>query len=499
MNRLGSCTRLALALALLAGAPAWGQHQHPPSATPAPAPQPAAPAPAASPTEPETGEGKSPPSAGPQHPPDAHGQPADHGAMPGMEGMPGMASMEGMHGMHGMDALFGPYAMTREASGTSWQPESSPHEGLHWSHGPWQLMTHGYAVLIHSDQAGRERATKTFGENMLMTMASRPLGPGRLGLRAMLSAEPWTVGKAGYPLVLQTGETADGVTPLRDRQHPHDLFMELAASYSLPVGRDGSVFLYLGEPGEPALGPPAFMHRFSGLDNPEAPLAHHWLDATHISYGVVTLGWVRGGWKLEGSAFNGHEPDPKRTDLDAPKLNSYSFRASFQPAPNWSLQASAGHLSRPEQLEPGVDVTRTTASAMYNRPLAAGNWQTTLAMGRNDRNPGKATVALLLESGASFAGRHTLFGRVERLDNDELLGNGKVAAVGKLSLGYIYDALAVDKLKAGAGLVGSVARVPPALDPRYGSRTLYSWMAFLRLKLTGPPMDASMHMPAKAP
>lgn len=411
-----------------------------------------------------------------------------------MQGMPGMEGMEHMHEMPGMAAFLGPYAMTREASGTSWQPESAPHEGLHSNRGPWQLMTHGYAMQTYSDQAGRERDTKSFSENMLMGMASRQLGPGRLGLRAMLSAEPWTIGATGYPLVLQTGETADGRTPLRARQHPHDLFMELAATYSLPVGRDHSVFLYVGEPGEPALGPPAFMHRFSGMDNPEAPLSHHWLDSTHIAYGVVTLGWIRGDWKLEGSAFNGHEPDQQRTDLEAPKLNSYSFRASYQPAPNWSFQASVGHLMSPEQLEPGVNTTRSTASVMYNRPLPAGNWQTTLAWGQNDRSPGRTTNALLLESGLAFAGRHTLFGRVERLGNDELLGTGQVATVGKLSLGYIYDALAVKVLTAGIGVEGSVAGVPRELLPHYGSQTLYSWMTFLRVKLTGPPMDHAMHM-----
>ncbi|HXO20862.1 MAG TPA: hypothetical protein VOA87_13180 [Thermoanaerobaculia bacterium] len=407
--------------------------------------------------------------------------------MPGMEGMAGME--HGQHAMGGMHALLGPYPMTREASGTSWQPESSPHEGLHAASGPWQLMAHGYAMLIYSDQAGLSRDTKSFAETMLMGMASRPLGEGRLGFRAMLSADPWTIGRAGYPLVLQTGETANGVTPLIDRQHPHDLFMELAGTYSLPVGADGSVFVYLGEPGEPALGPPAFMHRFSGMDNPEAPLSHHWLDSTHISFGVATLGWVRGGVKLEGSAFNGHEPDQNRANVESPSLNSYSFRASWQPAPNWSAQASFGHLRSPEQLEPGVDADRTTASVMYNRPLAGGNWQTTFAWGRNDRHPGRGTDAFLLESAASFGGRHTLLGRVERLDNDELIGNGAVARVDKLSAGYIYDLLDASKggpLRGGIGLLGSVARVPPELEPRYGSRTLYSWMAFFRLRLQGP-------------
>jgi hypothetical protein len=410
-----------------------------------------------------------------------------------MPDMPGMAGMEGMHGHASMHALLGPYGATREASGTSWQPESTPHDGLHWATaGPWQVMTHGYAMLIGSDQAGQPRNTKVFSENMLMTMATRPLGDGRLGLRVMVSAEPWTIGTSGYPLVLQTGETADGVNLLRDRQHPHDLFMELAATYSLPIGTDRSVFLYLAEPGEPALGPATFMHRFSAVDNPEAPLSHHWLDSTHISYGVVTLGWVGQDWKLEGSAFNGHEPDQNRTNIEEPRLNSYSFRASYQPDPNWSMQVSGGHLSSPEQLEPGVNITRLTASVMYNEPLAAGNWQSTLAVGRNDHTPGKDTTAVLLESGLGFAGRHTVFGRLERVENDELLGNGDVATVGKLSLGYIYD-VCITTLRTGIGAVGSVGRVGSDLESRYGGRTLYSWMAFLRVKLSGSGPGGGMH------
>jgi hypothetical protein len=416
--------------------------------------------------------------------------------MPDMPGMPGMAGMDHSHGMS-MHAMLGPYGMSREASGTSWQPESTPHEGLHTDRGPWQLMLHGDAMLVYSDQAGRSRDTKTFSENMIMGMASRALGEGRLGLRAMLSAEPYTIGRSGFPLVLQTGETANGVTPLVDRQHPHDLVMELAATYSLPVGEKSSVFAYLAEPGEPALGPPTFMHRFSGMDNPEVPLAHHWLDSTHISFGVATLGWISGAWKLEGSAFNGHEPDENRTNIESPRLNSYSFRASFQPAPNWSLQASFGHLDSPEQLEPGVNSNRATASAIYNRPLADGNWQTMFAWGRNDRNPGRATNALLLESAASLGQRHTLLGRLERLENDELIGNGQVATVQKLSLGYIYDVLHASPLRAGVGVLGSLSRVPQDLVPRYGSRNLSSFMLFLRLRLTGPsmePTDSSMKM-----
>jgi len=397
------------------------------------------------------------------------------------ESMPGMEGHE-MHGMHEMQGMLGPYNLTREASGTAWQPESSPHEGLHAMRGPWALMAHGFASLIHDEQDGPRGGRKTFGENMLMGMASRPLGPGRLGLRAMLSAEPWTIGRGGYPLLLQTGETANGVDPLVDRQHPHDLFMELAATYSVPVGTDGSAFVYLGLPGEPALGPATFMHRFSGMENPEAPLGHHWLDSTHITYGVATLGWIRGGLKLEGSVFTGREPDQEREGIESLKMDSWSLRASWNPAPDWSFQLSRGHLVSPEQLEPEVNTDRTTASAVYNRPLAEGNWQTTLAWGRNEKDPGEATDSFLLESAATF-GRHTLFGRAERQANDELEGHGgRVANVGKVSLGYIHDAFRSDSAKAGIGVLGSLALVPSELEDSYGDSPL-SWVAFLRLRI----------------
>lgn len=412
--------------------------------------------------------------------------------MQGMQDMNGM-DMEGMHhGMHAMRGMLGSYSMSREASGTSWQPESTPHMGYHAMWNGWDVMTHGFANLVFDHQGGPRGGEKTFSENMLMGMASRDLGDGRLGLRAMVSAEPWTIRAQGYPLLLQTGETANGVTPLIDRQHPHDLLMELAGTYSVPVGAHDSVFLYTGLPGEPALGPATYMHRFSGMDNPEAPIGHHWLDSTHVTFGVATLGWIHDGIKLEGSIFTGREPDQNRTNFESPKMDSWSLRASWQPAPDWSFQVSHGYLHSPEQLEPDVDDRRTTASAMYNRPLPMGNWQTTFAWGRNDRTPGTSTNSFLLESAAT-RDRHTLFGRIERQQNDELFGDagapppvdvraGRVFDVGKVSLGYIYDFLHHDNLRTGVGLLGSVTFVPSELKDVYGDDPV-SGMAFLRVRM----------------
>lgn len=387
---------------------------------------------------------------------------------------------------HTMQGMYGPYSMTREASGTSWQPESSPHEGIMAMPGEWMTMIHGDINLIYDHQGGPRGDTKTFSSSMLMMMGQRPLGEGTLGLRGMVSADP-LMGKDGYPLLLQTGETADGQTPLIDRQHPHDLFMELAASYSVPITTSSSAFIYAGLPGEPALGPPAFMHRFSGADNPEAPISHHWLDSTHITYGVVTLGYIAGEFKLEGSAFRGREPDQNRYDIETGKLDSASVRLSYNPGRDWSLQVSRGHVESPEALEPDVNINRTTASVMYNRSFGANNWQTTLAWGRNAASTGTTTNSTLLESTVSFSKTHTVFGRVERAGKNELFDHSSPLAdetfrVGKLSLGYIYDFPAAGHFRVGIGGLVSKYSLPGELEPVYGSDPT-SYMLFARVKI----------------
>ncbi len=384
-----------------------------------------------------------------------------------------------------MTGAFGPYAMSREASGTSWQPDSTPHEGVDFMAGDWMLMAHGYADFIYDKQGSGRGNDKAFSASMAMLMAQRPIGDsGTLGLRAMMSLDP-LMGANGYPLLFATGETANGRDPLVDRQHPHDLFMELSASYAYALSDSSSVFVYGGLPGEPALGPSAFMHRFSGMDNPEAPITHHWLDSTHITYGVVTAGYVQGSWKFEGSAFRGREPDQHRYDIEGPKLDSVSARVTYNPAPNWSLQTSWGYLKSPEQLTPNVNENRITASATYTRPFGENIWATTFAWGRKMNNPGHDLDGFLLESEVVLDDTHTFFGRVERVAEDELFEGssplqGRVFTVDKISLGYIRDWKVAGHLKFGLGGLVSRYDYPAALNRAYGDPT--SFMVFLRLK-----------------
>ena len=382
-----------------------------------------------------------------------------------------------------MTGALGPYRVERESSGTSWQPDASEHEGLHITRGDWMIMAHGVVNLVYDHQSGPRGDDETFASGMLMGMARHPLGHGTLQFKAMVSPDP-LMGRSGYPLLLASGETANGRDRLIDRQHPHDFFMELSASASQNLGPNSSVFLYAGLPGEPAFGPPAFMHREAIMDSPEAPISHHWLDSTHISFGVVTAGLVVGDFKAEMSRFNGREPDQHRWDIETGPFDSTAARLSWNPTRTLALQGSWGRFIDPEQLEPGVDQTRWSASALWANEIAPG-WKmaTTLAWGRKtvDHHHDDAYVA---EASVRHSG-WTLFGRAELIDNRELIqaGVGPAYRVGKVSAGAVRDFGLTEHLSFGAGGLVSVNFVPDGLSSAYGGNSPLGAMAFARLKL----------------
>ncbi|HWQ32315.1 MAG TPA: hypothetical protein VNQ79_05485 [Blastocatellia bacterium] len=325
------------------------------------------------------------------------------------------------HAMTGMLSTVtgGPFRSMRAlGSGTALQPASTPVAAWHSMRGEWMLMLHGNLRLTYNRQGGPRGVGKAESENWLMLMAERQAGPGRLMLRAMMTAEPLTAPHGGFPQLFQTGETYRR-RPIIDAQHPHDLVMELAASYTVPLSERVSVQLYGGPVGEPALGPVAFMHRASAIENPAAPLGHHWQDSTHITHGVVTGALVAGRFKFEVSGFHGAEPDEDRVGIEFGRFDSYSFRAWVTPARNWAMQFSYGHLKKPEAIEPG-DLERMTASVSYNRPLRNGNWASTLIWGRNSETHGDSN-AYLLESTLNFLTRNHLYTRLELLDKRGLL------------------------------------------------------------------------------
>lgn len=408
----------------------------------------------------------------------------------GMEagGQPAMSGMDEPDDS-GMASQLGRYPASREGSGTSWQPEATPLHGQRWEAGEWRVTAQGFANAVYDRQDSRRGDEETFVNSLAMLMASRPALGGMLGFRAMVSLDP-LMGDDGYPQLFQIGGSANGATPLVDRQYPHDAVMELSATHSHHLGEDSVVFIYAGLPGEPALGPSAYTHRFSGWRNPEAPLTHQWLDATHVTFGVVTLGASRGAWKVEASSFNGREPDDSRWNVETRKLDSWSTRLSYQPTPNWTFEISHGDLDSPDALEPDTSVQRHIASAIHHMKLGGGDMQTTLAWGRNDeRSPAgkKALDGVLLESAYVLNDKHTFFGRFDRVENDELFAAGSPLAgqayrINKLSLGYLYDVARTGPVAWGIGGLVSGYEMPSALEASYGDRPR-SYLVFLQGRL----------------
>ena len=417
--------------------------------------------------------------------------PATGSDMAGMEMSDPLAGHAGHGGaMHHGAGQLGPYPATRDASGTAWQPDSAAHDGLHLPVGGWTVMAHGEATLVYDSQGGPRGHVETVVLSHLVLDAQRPLAGGTLTLKGLFSLDP-LIGQEGYPLLLQTGETGDGRRRLIDRQHPHDLIGELAAAYSHPLGAGVTGFVYGGPAGEPALGPPVYLHRAAGFADPETPIDHHWLDSTHLVFGVVTGGLVAGGWKLEASSFRGREPDEHRYDIEEPGLDSWSVRLSWNPAPDWSLEVSRGHLHSVEQLEPEDDQDRTIASAVYNHAFRGGNFQTVFAWGRMDQyartgGPTTTSDAYLLES-VLTRGRDTVFGRFETVGKDEFFrigepGDGTFHTVSKISIGYQRAFELPAHLATDVGGLFSKYVIPRGLDSTYGSDPV-SFMLFTRLRL----------------
>ncbi len=433
------------------------------------------------------------------------------GQMPGMDMSRMNMNMSPLMVMNGNDMAIrvgssdtNVMSMGAMGSGTSWQPSSGPMHMHHKVAGDWLLMFHYNLVAGMNRQGGPRGVTKLDSQNWLMPMAYHKLGRGTVQLRGMFSFEPFTFPPGGSPLLFQTGETYKG-QPLIDKQHPHDLFMELSAQYTLPIGEHGTWFTYFGYPGEPALGPVAFMHRMSASENPSATLAHHLQDSTHISFGVLTTGFSYRWLRLEGSIFNGREPDENRYNFDAHKWNSRSARLWIMPNSNWAFQVSHGFLRSPENQEPDVDIRRTTASVQYNKSFNRGNWASAIVWGRNHvSSPGEIhhLNGYTAESTLNFRDKNYLYTRLELVDKDDLLGTADRALlgitqdhpsfrIGAYTFGGARDLWNTDKVSFALGSDFTFYSKPSILDRIYGTNPV-SWKLFFRIRPAKMDMT-SMH------
>ena len=371
-------------------------------------------------------------------------------------------------------------------SGTSRLPANDgPMHGLHLMSGDWMLMLHGSLSVQYTKATGPHGDDKVYATSMAMLMAERGTSWGRIQFKSMFSHEPLMKAE-GYPNLFATGETAGG-TPLVDRQHPHDLFMELAARIDVNIADNASLFVYGGPVGEPALGPSAFMHRGSAQYNPEPPITHHWFDSTHITNGVATVGLATSHLQLEGSIFTGREPDEHRWNIEKQRFDSWSVRATWNPSPQWAVQASYGQLKQPEfNVEPGVDQHKTIVSLHYanGRGLTA-----MLGFAAKKQVPGDTTTAWLGEANWDLDRHNSVFGRIENVANNELFPDhthplhDQTFRVSKFQLGYARRIpLGPFELALGGSLAAFAK--PAALDAFYGRHPV-QYTLFGKLTLKG--------------
>ncbi len=366
--------------------------------------------------------------------------------------------------------------LQHSVSGTSLEPESSAPSMLMRMSGKWMEMLHGEVNVAEQQQSGPRGRDKLLSVNWVMTMVQRSTAHGQWTFVSMLSLEPATITGRYYPELFQQGETAFGKA-IVDGQHPHDLFMELAAIYDLKVGDRGVATIYAAPVGDPAMGPVAFPHRMSAESDPLAPLAHHLQDSTHIAYDVVTGGLTWGPARIEASGFHGREPGENRWTIEAGSVDSWSARITAALSRDWMAQYSVGHLHSPEALHPGEDVLRQAASVSAHHNWPAADIDATAVWGRN-HTVGTVVNAngYLFEAEMRLRARQSIWTRIENDDRTtDLLGaeappeESVVGRVQAYTGGYAHRIWKSGWSAVEMGAQATVYDTPPRLHEFYGS------------------------------
>jgi hypothetical protein len=411
-------------------------------------------------------------------------QDEDHSSMPGME-MPAMKTV--YMNAPGMSLMM-------LSSGTAMNPQAWPMPMLMKSVGSWNAMFMAQAFIDDIQQSGPRGGDKLFSTNWFMADAEHRVGSGgAFQVQLMFTLEPATITDRRYPLLFQTGDTAFGKT-IVDGQHPHDLIMSLGFQYALALSENTTLEVYFAPVGDPALGPVAYPHRASAMELPQATLAHHWQDSTHIADEVATVGIAYRKIKLEASGFHGSEPDENRWNIDSGPINSWSTRLWFFPTRNWAAQVSVGHLAHPESLEPG-DQTRATASLAYSKPMPGGSWSSSLIWGRTHSTYTKRNLnSYTVESVLPIRRKNFITGRIELVDKHELFDEqpdteefvdvhyGSTFRIGAYTIGYTRDIDLFRNIETGIGANIETYSLSAAIKPYYGEHPI-GGNVFLRFRL----------------
>lgn len=383
--------------------------------------------------------------------------------------------------------------MSRNSSGTTWQPDASTIYGIMKMTKKWSFMLQGSIFVRYNYQDISKQTNRSDSlqdrfdaPNWIMIMGNRKIKKrGLFTFNSMFSGDVISMGKNGYPLLFQTGETYQEKA-LVDRQHPHDFVSSLSVGYTQMINPNVDIIGYIGFPGEPAIGPPAFMHRISSFNNPDAPLGHHWQDATHIVFGVSTLGIRYKNLKFETSCFTGREPDENRFDFDKPKFDSYSYRISSNPSKNISLQFSQAFIKSPEKLESDKDVIRTTASILHFKEFDNNSYlASAVVYGRNQIEKNRSENSLLVESNFQRK-KMAIYSRYEIIQKNALdlqinqVNISELFLINVFTIGSSYSLLSVMYSNASIGVQGSISVTETKLNSIYGKHPL-SFEIYLHL------------------
>lgn len=399
--------------------------------------------------------------------------------------------------------------MSRMGSGTSWLPDSSRVRDIRYMPGQWMVSLQAKAYGQYVNQSTKRGDTQLGLTDWEMLMAMRSIGSGQLRLNLMTTVEPLTLGGNGYPLLLQTGGTYEHAF-MHDRQHPHNAMMELSAAFEQPIANFAAVSMYAAAVGEPAIGPVASMHRPSAENDPLAPIGHHWQDASHQSFGVLTFGVNTRTLKLEGSLFNPREPDEHHLFMDyrGAKLDSYAGRLTWAATPHVVASSWYGFLNSHERLDPTARMHRYGASVLtQSRGVRGGDWSSTFVWAMNlhhhdgashaiihggaNASPHHHASSLLAESNFGIGKRTSIFARMEsvRKNGEELgfLGGDltELYDIRSYTLGAARSIIAVANTQVSLGARGSVNVVPQNLLATYGTRRPSGFAVYAQLRAFG--------------
>ncbi|WP_420476443.1 hypothetical protein [Noviherbaspirillum sp. ST9] len=231
----------------------------------------------------------------------------------------------------------------------------------------------------------------------------------------------------------------------------------------------------------------SFIREHTGIDTRATLSSERWLEQRPGFAQTFSVGHAWQDLTFEGAAFSSPDDGRPPVGREPRKIDSRSARLSFSPLENWVVRLTRGTVSGLDHLVVGEQVRRTALSATYRRAFAEGDWEATLAWGRNSRKFRESTVGYLVESAFRFDGVHSLFGRFEQVGSDEIVRENEslqrqLFMMNKLTLGYAQDLRVTSSMRMDVGAYVTRYFVPSSMSPSYGSGPT-AYMMFARVKL----------------